>query len=76
MVKHRRGKVSASPNAERTPADVQTVVQRGLKDNPEVRLVLEIAARARELEAATPPLYLDTANDIRANSSISQAPVI
>lgn len=52
-------------------ADAQTVVQNGLNQNPEVRLVLEIAQRARELAVTVVPVSMEPSGELRATSSSS-----
>jgi|HubBroStandDraft_6_1064221.scaffolds.fasta_scaffold2330911_1 hypothetical protein len=44
----------------------QQIVQQALKDDPEVRLVLEIAARAREAEARELPREVGSATEVVA----------
>jgi hypothetical protein len=42
------------------------MVEKTLKENPDVRLVLEIAARARETEAKEPPREIGAATEVVA----------
>lgn len=41
-------------------------IEKALKENPEVRLVLEIAARARDIESREPPRELGAATEVVA----------
>ena len=66
-------RLSAQRQAEPRP-DAQVVIQSGLSDNPEVRLVLEIAMRARELASTEQPISMDAPGSFTATASISQAP--
>jgi hypothetical protein len=52
--------------------NIEKVIESKLKENPEVRLVLQIAARARDLEALEPPREIGLATDIVAIPSKSQ----
>lgn len=45
-------------------ADAAKIVQDTLKSNPEIRLVLEIAARAREVENNEAPRTIGQATEI------------
>jgi hypothetical protein len=53
--------------------NIEKVIKSNLKENPEVRLVLEIAARARDLEALEPPREIGFATDIVAIPTKSQS---
>jgi hypothetical protein len=44
----------------------EQIVQEALKQNPEIRIVLDIAARAREAEATAPPEDLTPSNEVTA----------
>jgi hypothetical protein len=44
------------------------IVKKAISDNPEIAAVLEIAARAREVEERTPP------QEIRASTDVSALP--
>ena len=50
-------------------------LQQQIVKSPDIRAVLEIAMRARELEAARPALVIGIATDIVASPSNSQCPV-
>jgi hypothetical protein len=50
-------------------------VQKALDKDPDVRLVLEIAARARSAESKEPPLYIGMATDTVTVPTSSQHPV-
>jgi len=41
-------------------------IQRAIKDNPEINVVLEIAERAREIEGTTPPGELNPTTEVVA----------
>lgn len=47
----RKGQVPAVRARLATPVTVETILMDGLQANPEVQIVLEIAMRAREVEA-------------------------
>jgi hypothetical protein len=53
-------------------ADTAQVIEDGLAANPDVRLVLEIALRAREVESKEPPRNIGVATDIVATPTNSQ----
>jgi hypothetical protein len=57
-----------------TPVDVTKLAQRAM-ENPDVRTVLEIAARARDIEAREPAKTIGIATDIIAIPTNSQCPV-
>ena len=48
------------------------VIKNALDDNPEIRLVLEIAARARDLESRKPPRNIGVTTDIVVTPTNSQ----
>ena len=50
-------------------------IRQGLDQNPEIRMVLEIAARARELESREPPRELQSASEAVAMPTNSQCAV-
>ncbi len=50
-------------------------LQKQIIDNPDVRMVLEIAMRVREMEATQPARAIGIATDIVATPSNSQCPV-
>ena len=45
---------------------VEQVVKEALKENSEIRLVLEIAGRAREVDERTPPQELRVSTEVAA----------
>jgi len=59
---------------ESQTADVSAMLHEGLKDHPEVRLVLEIAAQARLLEQYAQPLELDLTTNLTVTPRVSQIP--
>ncbi len=50
----------------------EKVVKNALHENPDMRLVLEVAARARETESKEPPRNIGIATDIVAIPTNSQ----
>ena len=50
-------------------------LQKQIVENPEIRTVLEIAMRARELEVTQPARVIGIATDVVAIPSNSQCPV-
>jgi hypothetical protein len=53
----------------------EQLIQDVLDKNPDVRLVLEIAARALEVESKEPPLSNEMASDTVAQPTSVQCPV-
>ena len=51
------------------------LIKRALMDDPEVRLVLEIAVRTRQAESTEPPKNVASTTDIVALPTNSQSPV-
>ncbi len=51
------------------------MIEKTLKENPEVRLILDIAARARETEGREPPREIGTATGVVAIPSNAQRAV-
>lgn len=66
-------KVQATRN--RASKDAKTTVQNWVDENPDTRLVLEIATRAHAQEFREPPRNLGIATDVIANPTNSQYPV-
>ena len=56
------------------PMHIAAIIRKGITENPDVRTVLEIALRARELESAQPPRNIGIATDAVATSTNSQCP--
>jgi len=46
--------------------DIEKMVQKAMKVNPEMQLVLEIATRARKMEENAPPKELRASADVVA----------
>jgi hypothetical protein len=69
-------KSGVSKTRRRSSVAAQTIIQHGLIKNPEVRTVLEIAMRARELESTQEPISIETTSEFRPTSTISQTPGI
>jgi hypothetical protein len=46
--------------------NAEQIVQKTLRDNPEIRLVLDIAARARQVEEQEAPRNIGVATDVTA----------
>lgn len=55
-----------------TMSNVQRTIDNAICENPEVRLVLEISARAREIEQREPPRELTPTSDIGLNPTAAQ----
>lgn len=68
----RKGQASAVQTRSATPVTVETVLLDGLQANPEVKIVMEIAMRAREVEAREPPRDIDMATETVATPINSQ----
>jgi hypothetical protein len=51
---------------------VEKLIKNALDKNPEIRLVLDIAARARDAESKEPPRNIGVATDIVAIPTNSQ----
>ena len=66
----RKGQAPAVRTA--TPVTVETVLMEGLQANPEVQIVMEIAMRAREVEAREPPRDMDMTTETVATPINSQ----
>lgn len=52
--------------------DVTRLIQKSLKENPEIQLVLELASRAHEMEAKELPRHIGMATEIVAIPTNSQ----
>jgi len=52
--------------------DTRKIIAKVVKDNPDIALVLEISARARESEQREPAKELRSANDVAANPTSAQ----
>jgi len=70
--KKRKSKQSVPATAPMTSAEK---LQKQIAENPEIRMVLEIAMRARETEQTQPARVIGIATDIAATPSNSQCPV-
>jgi hypothetical protein len=68
----RKGQASAVQTRLATPVTVETVLLDGLQKNPEVQIVMEIAMRAREVEAREPPREMDMTTETIATPINSQ----
>jgi hypothetical protein len=55
--------------------NIEQIINDGLKENPDVRLVLEIAARAREIEARETPRELWTSTEVATTPTNPQTAV-
>ena len=55
--------------------DTNKTIQKALKENPDLRLVLDIAARARETEARELPREIGAATEVVATPNNSQCAV-
>ena len=63
-----------APAVQRKEIEVtaESLLVSGLHANPEVQTVMEIAMRAREMEALEPALDLDMTTEVRATPVNSQ----
>ena len=52
--------------------DTQKLIEKAAKENPEIALVLEISARAREIEQREPAKELRPTTDVGANPTAAQ----
>jgi hypothetical protein len=52
--------------------DTQKIIEKAAKENPEIALVLEISARAREIDQTESAMDLKPASDIAANPTTAQ----
>jgi hypothetical protein len=68
----RKPKASKAQARNRPLRGVATAVRELINENPVVRLVLEIAMRARALESLEPPRYIGIATDFVAVAPNSQ----
>ena len=55
--------------------NVEQTVQRALDEHPDIRIVLNVAARARDMEAKEPPRDFATSTEVVAIPSNLQHPV-
>lgn len=65
---HRIGQTTPKGSNRQMEANMSAkeIVNQAIKENPEIRVVLEIAARARETESNTPPTDLTPSNEVTA----------
>jgi hypothetical protein len=52
--------------------DATKIIKQAIDDNPDIRLVLDIAARAREAQEREPAKDLRASTDVGANPTTSQ----
>lgn len=52
--------------------NTQKIIKKATKDNPEIALVLEISARAREIEQRESPQELRPSTDVGVNPTAAQ----
>jgi hypothetical protein len=52
--------------------DTQKIIKKAVEENPEIALVLEISARAREIDQREPTIDLRPTADIAANPTAAQ----
>jgi hypothetical protein len=71
----RKPKALKTQARNRASMNAQTVVRNWMDENPDIRLVLEIAARANAIEFREPPRDLGMATDVIAVPINSQYPV-
>lgn len=72
QVKH----MGLKSNRKVTRVDATKLVDSWTAEHPEVRLVLEIAERAKLAESFTPAMMVDIAHEFVANPTISQLPAL
>jgi hypothetical protein len=53
----------------------EQIIQNAIDENPNIRLVLEIAARASDIESKEPPLFTGVATDTAVQPTNLQSPV-
>ena len=70
----KRAKVASKSPVKSETVDVSAIMHESLKDHPEVRLVLEIAAQARLLEQHVQPIEIDLTSDLTLTPRVSQIP--
>jgi hypothetical protein len=71
----RKPKASKAQARNSASRGIATALRERINENPDVRLVREIAMRAQEMEAREPPRYIGIATDIAATHANSQYPV-
>jgi hypothetical protein len=71
----RKSKAPRAQARKRASMGAQTVVRSWMDESPDVRLVLEIAARAHAIEFREPPRDLGVVTDVVAIPTNSQHPV-
>jgi hypothetical protein len=54
---------------------VAGTIQKALDENPEIRIVLDIAARARDTEAKEPPREIGASTEVAAQPTHTQCAV-
>lgn len=52
--------------------DAQKLIEKAAKENPDIALVIEIAARAREIEQREPARELRPTTDVGVNPTTAQ----
>jgi len=67
--------VNQESSIEKSGTSVEQLIQEAIDKNPEISLVLEIAARARELELKEPPRNIGIATETAAIPTNLQYPV-
>jgi hypothetical protein len=55
--------------------DAQKTVKKATEENPDIALVLEISARAREIEQREPAMDLRPTADVSANPATAQGSI-
>jgi hypothetical protein len=55
--------------------DTEQIIKRALNENPDIRLVLDVAARARDTEARERPREIEASTEVVAIPCNPQIPV-
>jgi hypothetical protein len=55
--------------------DTQKIIEKAAKENPEIALVLEISARAREIDQRESTMDLKPVSDVAANPTAAQGSI-
>ncbi len=65
-MRSRRSSPSKAKAPNRKPVNIDATIQKVISENPDVRLVLEIALRARAAALNEPPIYIGMTTEIIA----------
>jgi hypothetical protein len=67
--------VSSEGNSMKADSTTEQIIQNAIDEDPDIRLVLEIAARALDAESKEPPLHTGMATDTVVQPANLQSPV-